>query len=343
MSREVCKLSIVCPAFDEEEVLPRFHAELSAVLAGLAEYELEVIYVDDGSRDRTLEVLRGLAARDARVRYVSLSRNYGVQAAMTAGLEHAVGDAVITMDCDLQHPPQLIPALLARWQEGYDVVLTLRQEDQYMGPVKRFTSRAFYRVMRWLNDIEVRAEVSDYRLLSRKAVEGLLRLRETHRFLRGMISWVGFRTATVPFQVADRGAGVSKHGLGRLMNLAFDGLLSFSLVPLRLPFVLAGVCVLSGLVYGLVGSVGALLLGLSPLWPVHLGVVALLLVGGGILGGLGIVGEYVGRIYEQVKGRPLYLVQESVPPANPSATNHPSPITHHHQWQDNRTGEASAA
>jgi dolichol-phosphate mannosyltransferase len=176
--------------------------------------------------------------------------------------------------------------------------------------------------MRWLNDIEIRAEASDYRLLSRRAVEGLLRLRETHRFLRGMVSWLGFRSTTVVFQVANRGAGVSKHNLRRLMNLAIDGLLSFSRVPLRLPLLLSAVCLVVGLGYGLCSGVGAALLGLSPLWPIHLAVITLLLVGGCILGGLGIVGEYVGRIYEQVKGRPLYLVQESVPPAQ--ANNQPS-------------------
>jgi glycosyltransferase involved in cell wall biosynthesis len=324
MSRAPGKLSIVCPAFDEEEVLPRFHAELVATLATLGDQEVEIIYVDDGSRDRTLEVIRALAAGDSRVRYVSLSRNFGVQAALTAGLEHALGDIVISMDSDLQHPPSLIPELLGKWCEGYEVVLTLRQVDDYMGPIKRITSRTFYQVMHWLGDIDVRAEASDYRLLSRKAVNGLLQLRETHRFLRGMVSWVGYPTTTVMFRVASRGAGVSKHNLRRLMNLAIDGLLSFSKIPLRLSLFLGIVFVVLGMGYGTLACLAGLAFGLSPLWPVHLGLTALFVVGGCVLGGLGVVGEYVGRVYEQVKGRPLYLVKESWP-AEPGQAAEPRP------------------
>jgi polyisoprenyl-phosphate glycosyltransferase len=311
MSPGVIKLSVVSPAFDEEAVLPRFHAELSRTLAELSpEYEVEVLYVDDGSRDQTLAVLRQLAAVDSRVRYVSLSRNFGVQAAMTAGLDHASGDVIVTMDSDLQHPPSLIPELLEKYRQGHDIVLTLRQQDDYMSPLKRITSRTFYRAMRWLGDIDLRAEVSDYRLLSRRAVDALRQLHETHRFLRGMVSWLGYPTATVVFQVASRGAGVSKHDMRRLMNLAVDGMLSFSKLPLRLAGMLGVIFIALGLSYGLVGCVLALFLGLSPLWPVHLLLSALGVVGGAVLGSLGVVGEYVGRVYEQVKGRPLYLVKE---------------------------------
>jgi dolichol-phosphate mannosyltransferase len=321
MSAAVCKLSVVCPAYEEEEVLPRFHAELCAALLPLAgAYEVEILYVDDGSRDRTLEVLRRLAAGDARVRYLSLSRNFGQQTALTAGLEHARGDVVITLDADLQHPPELIPVLLERWRAGHDVVLTLRQQDQHLSPLKRLTSRSFYRVMRWLSDIEVRAEASDYRLLSRKAVEGLLRLPETHRFLRGMVSWLGFPSTTVVFDVASRGAGRSKYTLWRLLNLAGDGMLSFSKLPLRLPLLLGALVVLLGLGYGAGVLLAAALSAGAPGpggavggWLGHALLVVLLLLGGSILCAVGVVGEYVGRVYEQVKGRPLYLLKESSP------------------------------
>jgi dolichol-phosphate mannosyltransferase len=315
MSGAVPKLSVVCPAFEEEEVLPRFHAELCAALAPLAGgYDVEILYVDDGSRDRTLEVMRRLAASDARVRYLSLSRNFGQQTALTAGLEHAGGDVVITLDADLQHPPELIPVLLGRWREGHDVVLTLRQQDQHLGPFKRFTSRAFYKVMRWLSDIEVRAEASDYRLLSRKAVDGLLRLPETHRFLRGMVSWLGFSSTTVLFEVASRGAGHSKYTLWRLLNLAGDGMLSFSKLPLRLPLVFGALVVLLGLGYAAAAALAALLApGETGGWLGHALLVVLLVLGGSILCAVGVVGEYVGRVYEQVKGRPLYLLKESSP------------------------------
>ena len=168
MSSSAHKLSIVCPAYEEEDVLPSFHAELCTVLNMLGPtYSFEIIYVDDGSQDRTLSVLRALASADSRVHYLSLSRNFGHQAALTAGLEHARGDAVITLDSDLQHPPLLIPTLVARWREGHDVVLTLRQDDPSLGRFKRLTSRAFYKVMQAVSETEVRAAASDYRLLSR--------------------------------------------------------------------------------------------------------------------------------------------------------------------------------
>jgi dolichol-phosphate mannosyltransferase len=311
MAASVRKLSVICPAYEEEEVLPLFHAELAAVLDALPpEYESEVIYVDDGSGDGTLAVLRRLAATDRRVRYLSLSRNFGHQAAITAGLEYATGDAVITLDSDLQHPPALIPTLLAKWREGHDVVMTLREEDPDVGPVKRVTSRAFFEVMRWLSETEMRIAASDYRLMSRRAVDGLLRFPETHRFLRGMVHWLGFPTATVRFQVASRGAGQSKFTFRRLFTFAIDALLSFSKVPLRLSFLLGMVFLTVGGVYGTYESVRALF-GSGIGWELVLA--AVLLTGGCVLASLGLVGEYIGRVYEQVKGRPLYLLKEQWP------------------------------
>jgi dolichol-phosphate mannosyltransferase len=339
MSAAVCKLSVICPAFEEEEVLPRFHAELCAALARLrGEFEIEILYVDDGSRDRTLAVLRRLAAGDARVRYLSLSRNFGHQAALTAGMEHARGDVVITLDSDLQHPPELIPVLLERWRQGHDVVLTLRRDDPRLGRFKRLTSWAFYRLMHWLSDTEVRAAASDYRLLSRRALDALLRLQETHRFLRGMVNWLGFPTATVPFEPASRGAGVSKYTFRRMLAFAADGMLSFSKLPLRLTLAGGALLFLVGLGYA-TGAVLAALLGVSANWGYHALLVVLLLVGGAILGALGVVGEYVGRVYEQVKARPLYLVKEASPPAG-AAQPAPDPVARpHRSWPE----EASAA
>src|SRR5436309_10933431 len=174
---------------------------------------------------------------DGRVRYLSLSRNFGHQAALTAGMEHARGDAVITLDTDLQHPPSLIPTLVARWCEGHDVVLTLRADDRRLGLFKRMTSGGFYRLLRRWSDVDVRAAASDFRLLSRKAVDGLLALQESHRYLRGMVQWLGFRVAEVPFRPDARRAGVSKYTLRRMVKFALDGLLSFSPVPMRLAVV----------------------------------------------------------------------------------------------------------
>jgi dolichol-phosphate mannosyltransferase len=338
MSSNVCKLSVVCPAFEEQDVLGRFHAELSAVLATLkGEYEIEIIYVDDGSRDGTLAVMRQLAALDRRVRYLSLSRNFGKESALTAGLEHAQGDAVITLDTDLQHPPELIPTLLEHWRAGNDIVMTLRQDDPALGWMKRITSHSFHRMMQWLSGGDVRSAASDYRLMSRKAVDALLRLQETHRFLRGMVSWLGFRTTTVTFQVASRGGGVSKFTLRPLFKLAMDGMLSFSRVPLRLSLLLGMLLLVLGAGYAGF-AVLASLLGVGIGWAYHFLLISLYVLGGCILCALGVVGEYVGRVYEQVKGRPLYLLKESSPPREGAIQpQEGSP------FRTRSTGDASAA
>jgi dolichol-phosphate mannosyltransferase len=314
------KLSIVCPAFEEEEVLPRFHAELRAVLTPLdSEYEIEIIYIDDGSRDGTLGYLRQWADSDPRIRFLSFSRNFGQQAALTAGMEHARGDVVITLDSDMQHPPSLIPALLEEWHTGHDVVLTFREDDPRLSYFKRLSSRAFNTVMRCLSDTPVSSAASDYRLLSRKAVDALLRLREKHRFLRGMVSWLGFRTTTVAFQPASRGAGATKYTLRRMLALAIDAMLSFSKLPLRLSLLLGMMLVALG------GGFGVVVLGRSlfggDIGGSQLVLIALFLIGGAILCSLGIVGEYVGRIYEQVKARPLYLLRETSPSLLPLRTS----------------------
>jgi dolichol-phosphate mannosyltransferase len=313
MTEKSPTLSIVCPAYREEEVLPVFHARLNEVLRPLAsDYRIEILYIDDGSTDGTLSVLRELAATDLRVRYLSLSRNFGHQAALTAGLEHARGDVVVSLDADLQHPPELISQLLERWRAGYDIVLTERRDSEELGWFKRFTSRQFYRLMRVLSDTEVRPACADFRLLSRKALDALLSLHETHRFLRGMVNWLGFRVVSIPYQAAPRAAGQSHYTLRRMLRLAGDGMLSFSRVPLQLP-VAAGLASLGlGGLYALALVLAALLVGVTS-WPVHLLVVVVLVLGGLILCSLGIVGEYVGRIFEQVKQRPIYLLKECSP------------------------------
>lgn len=312
MDAPPCKVSIVCPAFEEEEVLPHFHAELCAVLAPLEnEYDMEILYIDDGSRDGTLSYVRQLAASDPRIRYLSFSRNFGQQAALTAGMEHARGDAVITLDSDLQHPPSLIPTLLKQWRAGHDIVLTYREDDPRLSYFKRISSRAFNAVMQWLSDTPVSSAASDYRLLSRKAVEALLRLHEKHRFLRGMVNWLGFRTTTVAFHPSIRGAGATKYTVRRMVGLAIDAMLSFSKLPLRLSLFLGVLCLILGIGEGFF-LLGRTLFG-AKLEGYHLVLIALFLVGGAVLCSLGIVGEYVGRIYEQVKARPLYLLKEASP------------------------------
>jgi dolichol-phosphate mannosyltransferase len=305
-------LSIVCPAYQEEEVLPLFHAALVAALEPLAaEYAIEILYVDDGSRDRTLEVIRGLAAADPRVRYLSLSRNFGHQAALTAGLEHARGDAVVSLDSDLQHPPALIPALVARWREGYDVVLTIRADDTRLSWFKRLSSRLFYKILARCSTLDVRASASDFRLLSRTALDGLVQLPEAHRYLRGMVQWLGFRVAEVPFQPEARRAGTSKYTLRRMVRFALDGLLSFSPVPVRLA--VGGGLALAALSWAITTAVALATVPFAD----PLCVLALVALAGGhavasgVLLAIGVLGEYAVRIYEQVKGRPVYVLKES--------------------------------
>lgn len=313
MSTPLPRLSVVCPAYQEEEVLPRFHAALGPVLDTLAaDYEVEVVYVDDGSVDGTLAILRQLAAGDRRVRYLSLSRNFGGQAALTAGLEHATGDVVVTLDSDLQHPPELVPTLLENWKRGYDVVLTERVDSSDVSWFKWVCSRGFHWLLSRVSDREAHpAAISDFRLLSRPALDALLSLRESHRYLRGMVNWIGFRVTKVVFQAAPRAAGRSSYTFRSLMRLASDGIVSFSSLPLRMPLYPGFVSMGLGLLYG-AGSVStALFAGGLSLWPVHLLLSVILLLGGLILCSLGVLGEYTGRVFEQVKQRPVYLLKES--------------------------------
>ncbi len=311
MNAKKPRVSIIAPAFNEEEVLPHFHRELCNVLAALEDrYEFEIVYVDDGSTDHTLELMRHWAIRDPRVRYLSLSRNFGHQAAFTAGLEHARGDAIVLMDSDLQHPPALLPTLLQRWQEGHDLVITMRRSRR-AGFFRNLASRCFVGLLRRLSSQPMRPHMLDYCLLTRRTADSLLRLRESHRYLRGMLQWMGFPTAEVAFDPPPRVAGTTRFTLTRLLSFSLDAIASSSRIPLRLTFLL-------GLLFLLVG-VGAMLRGvlgmLVPGWEVNGWPLALLasvhLVGGSILCALGILGEYVGRTFEQVKGRPIYLVKET--------------------------------
>lgn len=304
-------LSIVCPAYQEEAVLPRFHAALSEAVTPLAaDYRVEVVYVDDGSRDGTLGVMRRLAAADGRVRFLALSRNFGKEAALAAGVEAARGDAVVTLDTDLQHPPRLIPELVARWRDGADVVLTVRAEDRRQSWFKRTTSRLFYRVLGQCSDVEVRPASTDFRLMSRPAVDALVRLREAHRYTPGLVRWVGFGTAEVPFAPDLRPGGQTKYGARALARLALDALLSFSpSLPRRAAAAAVGLTAAGWAVS--VGAVAAL----APLSeaPARLAVVGLTAVHALAAGGFaaaGLLGEYLARIYEQSKGRPVYLVKE---------------------------------
>jgi dolichol-phosphate mannosyltransferase len=309
MANDRLLLSVVCPAFEEEEVLACFHLALANALRTLHEtFVIEIIYVDDGSRDRTFEVIRELAANDQRVRGISLSRNFGHQAALTAGLESARGDAVVMLDSDLQHPPTLIPRLIAQWQAGYDVVQTVRDDDGNSSWFKRLSSRVFYKVLRRLSELEVRPAAADFRLLSRRALDSLLRMNESHRYLRGMVQWLGFRVAEVSFRPDVRRAGVTKYTLRKMLRLAFDGLYSFSRAPLRL-----GVSVgLSMTALSLFATLGLTLTKGGGFWIAAVLIAAHAMVGS-LFAVLGAIGEYVSRTYDECKKRPLYVIQQEIP------------------------------
>ncbi|HEU4700438.1 MAG TPA: glycosyltransferase family 2 protein [Gemmatimonadales bacterium] len=302
-------LSVVVPCYNEEAVLEVTHARLTAVLAGLEGLSYELLYVDDGSRDATGALLAGLAGRDAHVRVIRFSRNFGHQVAVTAGIEHARGDAVVLIDADLQDPPEVIAEFVAGWRAGYDVVYGVRTERAGETRFKLWTAKAFYRLINRLSETEIPLDTGDFRLMDRKVVDALVAMPERDRFVRGMVSWAGFRQQAVPYRRAERLAGDTKYPVGKMLRFALDGITSFSLTPLALAswagFLTSGLALL-GILYALVLRLFTpyYVTGWTALF------IAVLFIGGIQLTALGIMGQYVGRIYREAKRRPLYLVQE---------------------------------
>jgi polyisoprenyl-phosphate glycosyltransferase len=303
------ELSVVVPVFNEEESLSELHTRLEAALAGkVACYE--IVFVDDGSRDGSWAQICALSERDTRVRGVRFSRNFGHQMAFTAGLDHAHGQAIVIMDADLQDPPEVIPELVARWREGYEVVYAQRAKREGETVFKLITAAGFYRVLRTLTNVNIPIDTGDFRLMDRKAVDAYRRIREHHRLTRGLVSWLGFRQVGVSYLRAPRFAGETKYPLKKMLRLASDGITSFSYLPLQLA-TWAGVLTVLVALASIAVSVGSRLLGYY--WTPEAIWVSLLAGLGGIqLLGLGLIGEYLGRVYDEVRGRPLYLVDETV-------------------------------
>ena len=302
-------LTAVAPIYNEHESVEELHRRLAAALEPLGPYE--IVLVDDGSTDGSWEAMQGLAAADDRLRLLRLSRNFGHQIALTAGLDAARGDAVVLIDGDLQDPPELIPELVARWREGYDVVYAVREQREGESRLRLLAISAFYRLFRRMAATDIPANTGDFRLLSRRAVDALARMPERARYLRGMTSWIGFRQTGVPYRRDARYAGTSKYPFGKLWRLASDGITSFSVAPIRLVTRIGAVM--------LVFCVGVLAWTLyvrfftdnAPQgWTSLLAVV--LLLGGMQMLGIGIVGQYIARIFEETKQRPLYFVSETV-------------------------------
>ncbi|HYV47095.1 MAG TPA: glycosyltransferase family 2 protein [Myxococcaceae bacterium] len=300
--------SVVVPLYNEEAVLPELYRRVAGVLKGAA-VSYELVLVNDGSKDGTWALMKQLREQDPCVTLLNLSRNFGHQIAITAGIEHAAGDTVVIMDADLQDPPEVILEMLARWREGFDVVYGVRTRRRGDGWFKRATASLFYRVVRMATRVDIPVDTGDFRLISRRAVEHLKRLRETNRFVRGLVAWLGFRQVGLTYERAPRYAGQTKYPLGKMLRFAADAVASFSVAPLRLASSLGFLVSFGSFAYAAFAIYAKVWLGRTLQGWASL-IVAVAFLGGVQLLCLGIVGEYLGRVYDEVKGRPLYVVQD---------------------------------
>jgi glycosyltransferase involved in cell wall biosynthesis len=304
-------LSVVIPCMNEEDVLHETNRRVVTVLEEVS-LNFEIVYVDDGSTDKTPDILRDLQARDSRIRVVRFSRNFGHQIAISAGLEHTSGDAVVIIDADLQDPPEVILDFVVKWLDGYDVVYGVRSERQGESAFKLWTAKYFYRLIRHLSDTRIPLDTGDFRLMDRRVVDSLLTMPERDRFVRGMVSWLGFSQTAVEYRRQPRAAGVTKFSLFKMVRFALDGIFSFSILPLRLAtwtgFAASAMAILGIIIVLLDRFLGVP--GLVKGWSSAM--IVELFIGGVQLICLGIVGEYVGRIYGESKHRPLYVVRERI-------------------------------
>jgi glycosyltransferase involved in cell wall biosynthesis len=316
-------LSIVVPAYNEAEGLAQFHRRLQGVLDGVG-LSAEILFVNDGSSDATRAVLDAIRSEDSRVAIVDLSRNFGKEIALTAGLDHALGDAVVVIDADLQDPPELIPTLIERWREGYDVVYARRTRRTGESLLKKTTAKVFYRIMAGIGSTAIPTDTGDFRLLSRRAVDALTRLRERHRFMKGLFSWIGYRQVAVEYVREPRFTGNTKWNYWKLWNFAIEGFTSFTIAPLKIATYIGVSTAAAAFVYATGIIVRTLVHGRDVPGYASL-MVAVLFLGGIQLMSLGVLGEYVGRMFNETKGRPLYLIHEYLPARHASMGDHPGP------------------
>ena len=303
--------SIVAPVFNELENIPEFYRRVREVMLAAGQ-TWELVLVDDGSTDGSTDRIRELAKNDEHVRPVIFARNFGHQVAITAGWDYARGEAVVIMDADLQDPPEVIPELIARWREGFEVVYAIRAEREGETWFKKITAAAFYRIIYRITDVKIPVDTGDFRLLDRKVVDVLKHMRERHRFPRGMAAWVGFRQVGVPYKRAARFAGETKYPFKKMLKLALNAITGFSYFPLQLAtyfgFISAGIAIVAIPVVAIMRMTGSQFFGGQATT-----LIAVLFLGGVQLISLGVLGEYLGRIYDEVKGRPLYVVREGPP------------------------------
>jgi glycosyltransferase involved in cell wall biosynthesis len=300
-------LSLVVPVFNEEESID-LYLDTVPPLMERDGFRFEIVFVNDGSRDNTLGRLLDRSALDGRIRVVNLSRNFGKEAALTAGIDHAKGDVIVPMDIDLQDPPELIEPFMARWREGYDIVYGVRSQRAWDTAAKRLSAGWFYRVFNSMSPVRIPENVGDFRLVDRRAVDVLRQLPERNRFMKGLFAWVGFNAIGVPYERPPRAAGTSKFNLWRLWNFALDGVVSFSTAPLRAWFYVGVVIAAIAVLYALFIVTRVLLFGIDTPGYASL-LIAVLLMGAIQLLSLGIIGEYLGRLFLEVKGRPIYVVE----------------------------------
>ncbi|TJY42128.1 glycosyltransferase family 2 protein [Cohnella pontilimi] len=305
-----CFLSVVVPMYNEQEVIETTYRRLTSVLESIGE-SYELVLVNDGSRDKTAEIVRGICASDPRVKLIDFSRNFGHQIAVTAGMDFASGRAVVLIDADLQDPPELIPEMVARWREGYDVVYGKRAARKGETWFKKVTAAAFYRLLRSLTSVNIPLDTGDFRLMDRKVCDTLSSMRENSRFIRGMVSWAGFRQTYVEYVREERFAGETKYPLSKMIRLSLDAITSFSTKPLKLAGILGFLLSAAGFIYLLVVLYQRLFTDSTTQGWTSLIVISLLFHGI-TLSLLGVLGEYIGRTYEEAKRRPLYVVADRV-------------------------------
>lgn len=303
-------LTVLIPFYNEVEVIDRTHEVLTEELSKFSKESFELLYVNDGSRDGTLEKMRAIAEKDSRVKYISFSRNFGKEAAMLAGLEHATGDAVIIMDGDLQNPPSMIQPMLDEYYQGYDMVNAKRTRDGEKMTTSLF-AKLFYKVANNVMDVQLTDGISDFRLLSRKAVDAMVSLQEYNRFSKGLFSWVGFKTTTIHYDNVVREAGETKFNFKKSMNYAIEGILSFNNKPLRIVFNLGVACVAITVLYVLWLFINYFIHPEARVDGYFTTIFTVVLFGGVQLISIGVLGEYIGKIFYEVKRRPHYLIEES--------------------------------
>jgi len=303
------KISILIPAYNEEAVLESLYQRLGTLANNNKSYDFEFLFVNDGSRDKTLEIIKDFAEKDRRVAYVNFSRNFGKEIAMIAGFDHVTGDATVIIDADLQDPPELIPEMIKYWEEGYDDVYAKRLSREGETWFKKFSSQLFYRILQKSTNIPIQIDTGDFRLLDRRCIEALKQIRESGRYTKGMFSWIGFKKKEITYKRDPRIAGKSKFNYPKLINFAIDGILSFTTAPLRISTILGMIISFIAFIFVVIVVIKAILFGDAVAgYPSLMAVI--LFLGGVQLLSLGIIGEYIGRIFNETKNRPLYLVEE---------------------------------